>query len=134
MSSLLASVWRDTPELFELDGRRPVADAFSRAQQALQDMLTAPGSVHLVITHKSLLRALLCCALELPHTKFRALDIANGAVCLVRGNTRGQLMLSALNLTSHLHMDGVQYHLPVASDPNDVLAAAAAAGNIRSLA
>jgi hypothetical protein len=48
------------------------------------DLLAAPGGNHLVITHKSLLRALLCTALGLPPRQFRAIDIANGAVCMVR--------------------------------------------------
>jgi broad specificity phosphatase PhoE len=48
------------------------------------DLLSAPGGNHLVITHKSLLRALLCTALGLPPRQFRAIDISNGAVCMVR--------------------------------------------------
>lgn len=38
-----------------------------------------------------------------------------------RSNARGDMMLSALNLTSHLHMDGVYYQMPDASS-NDKLA------------
>jgi hypothetical protein len=41
-----------------------------------------------------------------------------------RCNARGDLMLSALNLTSHLEYDNVRYGLP-GSNSNDRLAAAA---------
>lgn len=41
-----------------------------------------------------------------------------------RSNARGDLMLSALNLTSHLMYDDVRYTLP-GSNTNDKLAAAA---------
>lgn len=58
------------------------------------DMLSYPGSTHLVVTHKSLLRAMLCAALGLPPRQFRAIDLSNGAVCMVRwvgceGSVRG---------------------------------------------
>eukprot|EP00878_Enallax_costatus_P046767 GHUV01057050.1.p1 GENE.GHUV01057050.1~~GHUV01057050.1.p1 ORF type:complete len:117 (+),score=45.74 GHUV01057050.1:42-392(+) len=88
------------------------------------DLLAAPGETHLVITHKSLLRALLCTALGLPPRQFRAIDLANGAICMVRVNKRGDMMLSALNLTSHLLYENVKYQLPV-MPKNDKLAAAA---------
>jgi hypothetical protein len=48
------------------------------------DMLSYPGSTHLVVTHKSLLRSMLCTAMGLPPRQFRAIDLANGAVCMVR--------------------------------------------------
>jgi serine/threonine-protein phosphatase PGAM5 len=48
------------------------------------DMLSYPGSTHLVITHKSLLRSMLCTAMGLPPRQFRAIDLSNGAVCMVR--------------------------------------------------
>lgn len=48
------------------------------------DMLAAPGTLHLVVTHKSLLRAMLCTSLGLPPRQFRAIDISNAAVCMVR--------------------------------------------------
>lgn len=45
-------------------------------------------------------------------------------ITLLRCNARGDLMLSALNLTSHLMYDEVRYVLP-GSNTNDKLAAAA---------
>jgi serine/threonine-protein phosphatase PGAM5 len=118
----LYRVWREEPECFVLDGKRPVLDAFRQARKAWADLLAAPGETHLVITHKSLLRALLCTALGLPPRQFRAIDLANGAVCMVRVNKRGDMMLSALNLTSHLLYDNVKYQLPILNK-NDKLAA-----------
>eukprot|EP00879_Flechtneria_rotunda_P010591 GHRR01011071.1.p1 GENE.GHRR01011071.1~~GHRR01011071.1.p1 ORF type:complete len:163 (+),score=77.95 GHRR01011071.1:2685-3173(+) len=118
----LCRVWREEPENFMLEGRLPVLDAFRQAKRAWTDMLSTPGSSHLVITHKSLLRALLCTALGLPPRQFRAIDIANGAICMVRCNLKGDMMLSALNLTSHLVYNNVKYQLPV-TNANDQLAA-----------
>lgn len=48
------------------------------------EVLEAPGSTHLMVTHKSILRALLCIALGLPPTSFRAFDIHNGGICNFR--------------------------------------------------
>ena len=48
------------------------------------EVLEAPGTVHLVVTHKSILRALLCTALGLPSTSFRAFDVNNGGVVTFR--------------------------------------------------
>lgn len=48
------------------------------------DILEAPGSNHLVVTHKSMMRAFLCTALALPPTSFRAVDIHNGGVSIFK--------------------------------------------------
>jgi len=48
------------------------------------EILEAPGSNHLVVTHKSMMRAFLCTALALPPTSFRAVDIHNGGVSIFR--------------------------------------------------
>lgn len=51
---------------------------------ASADILEADGTAHLVVTHKSILRALLCVALNLPAPSFRAFDIHNAGVCTFR--------------------------------------------------
>ncbi|KAI8464437.1 MAG: histidine phosphatase superfamily [Monoraphidium minutum] len=114
-------VWREEPERFCLDGRFPVRDAFQQAERAWADMLSHEGRVHLVITHKSILRAMLCTAMGLPPSKFRAIDISNGAVCVLRSSDRG-IHLSSLNLTSHLQAPGVRYRLPKNSRNDGLLA------------
>jgi len=124
----LFRVWRQEPEHFCLDGRYPVLDAFRQARQAWKDMLAAPGTTHLVVTHKSLLRSMLCAAMGLPPRQFRAIDISNAAVCMVRCNEKGDMMLSALNLTTHLEYDNIKYKLPI-KDKNDTLAETAAVQN-----
>ncbi len=48
------------------------------------EVLEAEGSCHLLVTHKSILRAHLCVALGLPPTSFRAFDINNGGICTFR--------------------------------------------------
>ena len=50
----------------------------------LADILEAPGSNHLIVTHKSMMRAFLCTALALPPTSFRAVDIHNGGVSIFK--------------------------------------------------
>ena len=47
-------------------------------------MLQAEGSLHLVVTHKSIARALLCVALGILPEGFRAIDVHNGGVCIFR--------------------------------------------------
>jgi hypothetical protein len=48
------------------------------------EILESDGTQHLVVTHKSILRALLCVALNLPPVSFRAFDIHNAGVCTFR--------------------------------------------------
>jgi hypothetical protein len=52
------------------------------------EILLAEGSAHLVVTHKSILRALLCVAMGLPKTAFRAVDVNNGGICVFRYSFR----------------------------------------------
>jgi broad specificity phosphatase PhoE len=90
-------------------------------------VLSSPASTILLVTHKSMLRAMLCTAMGLPPAKFRAIDISNGAVCILRSHARG-LSLSALNLTAHLASPEVRYALPKVSSNDGLAAGAAAAG------
>ena len=48
------------------------------------EILLSEGSAHLVVTHKSILRALLCVAMGLPKVAFRAVDCNNGGVTVFR--------------------------------------------------
>jgi serine/threonine-protein phosphatase PGAM5 len=41
--------------------------------------------------------------------RFRAVDVNNGGISVFYINTRGEPMLQSLNMTSHLHVDGVYY-------------------------
>eukprot|EP00210_Caulerpa_lentillifera_P001110 g1071.t1 len=102
--SNLYRAWRDRPEEFCVDGRYPVTEVFEQAKRAWQKILASNGVGHLVVTHKSILRALLCTALGLQPSSFRAVDVNNGGICVFRINKQGEPMLTALNLTSHLHV------------------------------
>lgn len=101
--------WRERPAEFHFDGRYPLLEVFDRAAEAWKDILEAPGTSHLVVTHKSMMRAFLCTALALPPTSFRAVDIHNGGVSIFRVNKRGEAMLTNMNMTSHMHHDGIFY-------------------------
>ena len=48
------------------------------------DILAAEGHSHLLVTHKSLMRAMMCVALGLPTASFRAVEIHNGGVSVFR--------------------------------------------------
>ena len=70
---------------------------------------------------------MLCTALGLPPESFRCVDVNNAGICFFRYlqpprhprlsqglvlssiNKMGEPMLTGLNLTSHLHVDGVRY-------------------------
>lgn len=101
--------WREQPHDFEINDRRPVDEVFAAAKSAWEEILLAEGSAHLVVTHKSILRALLCVAMGLPKTAFRAVDVNNGGICVFRVNKRGEPMLINMNQTAHMHADGVFY-------------------------
>ncbi|BDA49348.1 probable phosphoglycerate mutase GpmB [Coccomyxa sp. Obi] len=109
LQTLEGTRWRQSPGDFGIGGRYPVKEVFGAAAATWQDVLEAPGRQHLVVTHKSILRALICVSLGLPPTSFRAFDVNNGGICTFRVNTRGEAMLANLNQTAHLHYDGVFY-------------------------
>lgn len=102
-------IWREDPAKFSFDGRYPLLEVYDKAKEAWKEILEAPGSSHLVITHKSMARAFLCTALALPPTSFRSLDMNNGGVSIFRVNMRGEPMLTNMNLTAHEHYSGVYY-------------------------
>eukprot|EP00873_Tetraselmis_striata_P045220 jgi/Tetstr1/465484/TSEL_010168.t1 len=105
----LFNTWREMPHEFCNGGHYPVVDVWERAAEAWCEILEAPGTLHLVVTHKSILRAMMCTALGLPPSSFRSLDIHNSGVSRFRVNKQGEAMLVNLNLTTHLHMPGVHY-------------------------
>jgi len=74
-----------------------------------QDLVLRPEHTVLAVTHKSILRALVCSALGLGPASFRALDVHNAGVVVFVVNKRGEPMLQNLNLTSHLHHTDVRY-------------------------
>lgn len=47
-------------------------------------MIKAEGSLHLVVTHKSIARALLCVALGILPEGFRSIDVHNCGICIFR--------------------------------------------------
>ena len=71
--------------------------------------MEADGAAHLVVTHKSILRAFVCTALGLDPSSFRAVDVNNGGVCVFRVNMNAEPMLTGLNFTTHLHQKGIRY-------------------------
>ena len=85
-----------------IDGHRPVHDVFAAAQDAWQDIISHPSDVTLVVSHKSVLRALVCVALGLGPESFRAIDIHNSGVSVFWVNKNTEAMLQSLNLTMHL--------------------------------
>ena len=76
---------------------------------AIAEILRKPGASHLVVTHKSMTRALMGVALGLPPTGFRFLQIGNGSVSVWRINKQAKPILVTLNLTAHISSDGVFY-------------------------
>ncbi|XP_027336506.1 probable 2-carboxy-D-arabinitol-1-phosphatase [Abrus precatorius] len=99
--------WREDPANFFMNGRYPVQDLWEAARDCWKEILFSPGENFLVVTHKSILRALTCTALGLGPERFRSLDINNGGMCVFNFNTRGEAMLEALNMTAHMYSDHV---------------------------
>jgi serine/threonine-protein phosphatase PGAM5 len=101
---MCAGMWRQRPEAFEIDGHMPVHDVFAAARVAWAEIVSHESDVTLVVSHKSVLRALVCVALGLGPESFRAIDIYNSGVTIFWVNTDSEAMLQSLNLTTHLAM------------------------------
>eukprot|EP00475_Leptophrys_vorax_P022671 TRINITY_DN3088_c0_g1_i4.p1 TRINITY_DN3088_c0_g1~~TRINITY_DN3088_c0_g1_i4.p1 ORF type:complete len:351 (-),score=-0.62 TRINITY_DN3088_c0_g1_i4:260-1312(-) len=106
----LFRAWREDPSNFCVDGVYPVRGLWKQAANTWRELLESPGSQVLVVTHKSLLRALICTALGLGPEKFRSMDINNGGLCVVMVNRNGEPMVESLNLTAHLQSQAISYH------------------------
>lgn len=105
----LFKAWREDPLNFNVDGVYPVVELWAKAKLAWEEILSSPGERLLVVTHKSILRAMLCTALGLGPDRFRGVDVHNAGISTFTVNTRGEPMLSSLNRTAHLHVDGMHY-------------------------
>jgi serine/threonine-protein phosphatase PGAM5 len=98
----IVGAWRTSPEHFEINGRKPIHEVFDNAAFAWQEIIQHPSDVTLVVTHKSILRALICTAIGLGPESFRAVDIHNAGVSCFWVNKNSEAMLQHLNLASHL--------------------------------
>lgn len=105
----LYNAWREDPANFHVDGIYPIRRLWGTARWAWKEILSAQGENILVVTHKSILRALICTALGLGPERFRAIDVNNGGISLFTFNGRGEAMLQALNMTAHMYSDHM-YH------------------------
>ncbi|KAH6790588.1 hypothetical protein C2S51_005594 [Perilla frutescens var. frutescens] len=101
--------WREDPSNLCINGDDIVDKLWERAREAWLEILFTPGESFLVVTHKSILRALFCTALGLGPERFRAIDVNNGGLCVFSFNKHGEAMLRALNMTAHIYTDHI-YH------------------------
>ncbi|XP_065879940.1 probable 2-carboxy-D-arabinitol-1-phosphatase isoform X2 [Euphorbia lathyris] len=85
--------WREDPANFHVNGVYPVRELWGTAREAWREILFSPGENFLVITHKSILRALICTALGLGPERFRAIDVNNGGISVFNFNKRGEAMV-----------------------------------------
>ncbi|GMP74669.1 hypothetical protein CsSME_00032030 [Camellia sinensis var. sinensis] len=99
--------WREDPSNFVVDGVYPVRKLWRTANEAWKEILFTPGERFLVVTHKSVLRALICTALGLSPERFRAIDINNGGISVFNFNKRGEAILQSLNMTAHMYKDHI---------------------------
>ncbi|KAG0454602.1 hypothetical protein HPP92_023894 [Vanilla planifolia] len=95
--------WREDPSNFNVDGIYPIRKLWDSAREAWREILFMPGESFLVVTHKSILRALVCTALGLSPERFRSIDINNGGVSVFKFNRKGEAMLQCLNMTAHMY-------------------------------
>ncbi|KAF5474406.1 hypothetical protein F2P56_006307 [Juglans regia] len=101
------TTWREDPANFYVNGVYPVRKLWGTAREAWREILLSPGESFLVVTHKSILRSLICTALGLPPERFRAIDVYNGGISVFNFNKRGEAMLQSLNMTAHMYNDHV---------------------------
>lgn len=102
--------WREDPCNFCVNGIYPVLKLWETANLAWKEILFTPGENFLVVTHKSMLRALICTALGLGPERFRAIDVNNGGISVFNFNKRGEAMLQSLNMTAHMQSDHVYFY------------------------
>ncbi len=86
-----------------------LSDCAADRSAATAEILAKPGATHLVVTHKSMTRALMGVALGLPPTGFRYLQVGNGSVSVWRINKQAKPILVTLNLTAHISSDDIFY-------------------------
>ncbi|KAI3765032.1 hypothetical protein L2E82_15053 [Cichorium intybus] len=99
------TMWREDPSNFNVNGVYPVRQLWDTAKIAWKEILFTPGENFLVVTHKSILRALVCTALGLSPERFRAFDVNNGGITVFKFNVEGEAMLQSLNMTAHMYTD-----------------------------
>lgn len=102
-------LWREDPSRFCVGGVYPVHDLWGQAKDTWRELMESEGTQILVVTHKSLLRALLCTALGLGPEMFRAMDVNNAGICVVVVNDKGEPMIESLNMTAHLQSQAISY-------------------------
>ncbi|XP_068667314.1 probable 2-carboxy-D-arabinitol-1-phosphatase isoform X2 [Aristolochia californica] len=105
----LYSMWREDPANFYVNGIYPIRKLWGTAQEAWREILFTEGENFLVVTHKSILRAMICTALGLAPERFRSIDVNNCGISVFTFNKRGEAMLQNLNMTAHMYSDHV-YH------------------------
>ncbi|KAK6917543.1 Histidine phosphatase superfamily, clade-1, partial [Dillenia turbinata] len=85
------------------------------------ELLLCNGENFLVVTHKSMLRGLICTvvlritsyrykfqpSLCFWWYRFRAIDINNGGISVFNFNKRGEATLQSLNMTAHMYSDHI---------------------------
>ncbi|CAI9087450.1 OLC1v1021521C1 [Oldenlandia corymbosa var. corymbosa] len=101
------STWREDPSNFVVNGVYPLRTLWETADEAWREILSNPGENFLVVTHKSMLRALICIALGLGPERFRAIDVNNGGLSVFNFNKKGEAMLQSLNMTAHMYTDHI---------------------------
>ncbi|PQM34134.1 hypothetical protein Pyn_12833 [Prunus yedoensis var. nudiflora] len=101
------TTWREDPANFYVNGIYPVRELWGTAREAWKEILLTPGEHVLVITHKSILRALICTALGLGPERFRAIDVNNGGISVFNFNKKGEAMIQSLNMTAHMYSDHI---------------------------
>ncbi|PWA54113.1 histidine phosphatase superfamily [Artemisia annua] len=97
--------WREDPSKFNVNGVYPLRQVWEAANTAWKEILFTPGKKFLVVTHKSILRALICTALGLSPERFRAFDVNNGGISVFKFNVEGEAMLQSMNMTAHMYTD-----------------------------
>nr|CAD1843466.1 unnamed protein product [Ananas comosus var. bracteatus] len=103
----LYTKWREDPANFHVEGVYPIRRLWGTAREAWKEILFSPGESFLVVTHKSILRALICTALGLGPERFRSIDVNNGGISTFTINKRGEAMLQSLNMTAHMYSNHV---------------------------
>jgi broad specificity phosphatase PhoE len=96
LTQRLWQIWRTRPELYSIGDPPsfPVVEQWVKARAAWAELLSGKARRLLVVTHKSIARALVCAALGLGPDAFRSVDLYNGSFVTFR---------CAAMLSLHIH-------------------------------
>lgn len=96
-------LWLTYPENLRIDGAESFDDAAARSFAALRELTELhSGEVFAIVSHRGLIKPMLCETLEIAKPRFWKLYVDNASISALVHSGETGYTLTALNITSHL--------------------------------